>query len=693
MYAKNSTFSKGILFLLAFVLSIPVGYSQDADVKILVPRNTGNKVGKWEKLELGLVLPKDISTAIDAFVGNVVGKDKINPFNPDELSVEAFFECTTGSEKKTHTIYGFYYDEFSRKTDSSNPNEWKWIRNRNDYTLRIRFAPDVIGDWTCKVKLVLNKEKVIEIGQIKFTCVESVSNGEIQLAGTNDARNRYLKYSDKNQMFFPVGLNLVWSRLDELKVGDANVYQKWFEQLAKAKANYVQLSSLPFTHGIEQEALNNYSARMTNAWELDELFKLAEKNGIYVNLLTLIHDEFITGQGWIHKNNHWTNNIYNSSKNGGKTNAVNPLDFFTDEKCKIEFRKRLRYILSRYGYSTSLPIIELLSEVDNAIPKYNEKSAEGKIIRKGFQEWFDEMKKYIKTDLGYSQKLVSASYTQGAHNQFIDNHVYSSSDVILMHLYGRDKFTNYTDRYLSNIVRFKSNIKTKNMPILFDEMGADFFPSLDKCSDITFHNSLWATALMGSFGTGQTWWWDNAIFTEGYEPNLKGIHTFLEDEDFTKTEFISEGLVDNGTKFKGKSKFETYYLKAMDGTKAIGWVHNISFYWANLKESNTCIAKLIEDNNGKSIDQSDNTAYKKVYEKAKAKGKPESKTGAFINLKLSPNTEYIVKWYNTTSGQLNGNTQNIKSSSSGKIKIAIPQINFPDNQYGDLAYKVVKFTR
>jgi hypothetical protein len=680
-------------FLTLLFFSNNNAISQSKEIKILVPENGQPQVGKWEKLELGINISNEVATKIRHFVSNSNEKEKLNPFDPNQVSVEATFQNGTNSSIKEHKIFGFYYGEYSRKQNGTGIDDWQWIVERNDYVLRVRFAPDALGPWVCSIKLILNKTETVDLGKINFVCTANQSKGPIALTGTNDARNRYLKYTESNEMFFPVGMNLVWSKLDELRPSDYTVYTKWFDQLSKAKANFVQLSMLPFTNGIEQEVLNNYSARMTHAWELDQLMLIAEKNGIYVNLLTLIHDEFITGEGWIHKNNHWTNNIYNTVRNKGKTTAVNPIDFFAEQECKTEFKKRLRYILSRYGYSTNIPIIELLSEVDNAIPKYRDKTEEGEKVRKIFKDWFIEMKNYIKNDLGYSEKLVSASYTQGAHNKDIENHVYTDSDVILMHLYGSDNYTNFKGRFIDNIVRYKAYAKTSNAPIIFDEMGADFFPSLDQCSDITFHNSLWATALMGSFGTGQSWWWDNALLSNGFEKNLAGIAKFLEDENFSVREFECAGSVDNGSKFKNKSKFETYYLKAKDGTKLVGWLHNISFYWANLKDVNPCIAKLIEDNSGVSIDKADNTPYRKQYEKGKAKGAPQSKTGYKLQLKLNPETEYIIKWYNTSTGELNGTNQTVKSSSSGKIKFDIPEIVYPANLYGDLGYKIVKFTK
>jgi hypothetical protein len=674
------------------LLSIPALFAQESkDIKIIFPANRGVKVFKWEKLELGIVLPESIAAPVRNFVSDNDEKNKLNPFDPDQLSIEAEFQYVQKSNELTaiNRVFGFYYEEYRRKQEDLYPDKWSWVAKRNDYPMRVRFAPGKTGTWKCHVKIITNKSDVTDLGEITFECIESAYKGQVQLTSEQDLRHRYLQFSEKKEMFFPVGLNLVWSRLDELKVRDHDIYKGWFDQLGNAGANYVQLSSLPFTYGVEQEKLNNYTKRLTNAWEFDELLEMARQKGIYVNLLLLIHDEFGTGAGWIHKNNHWTNNPYNSEKNGGMTNAKGPGDFFTDEKCKDYFKKRLRYILSRYGYSTNLPVLELLSEVDNAIPGYKDNSA----IRTKFKEWFSEMKNYIQKDLGYEGKLVSVSYTQNDQADDITNGVFPLADIILLHFYGRDKYTNFKNRYTENIVAFKSNPLTRYKPIIFDEMGANVYPTLDKNTDIAFHNSLWATALMGSFGTGQSWWWDNALLPNGSEVNFKGIKKFLSDENFTLTEFNSTGLADNSSKFKNKTAYETYFLTAKDGTKVVGWVHSTSFYWANQKNTNPGIAKLIEDNNGKSIDAGDASQYKKDAERGKATGSPLAKPGQKISLQLTPSTEYIVKWYNTVTGEPNGITQNVKSTSSGKLKFDIPPIDVATNTYGDIGFKVVKFSR
>lgn len=668
------------LFIAVLLLSGSLQQANAQQIKLLSPSSSP----KWDKVEIGIRLPQTIEDKVAAFLQKSKGNKGINPFDPQQLSIEAVFTAPDNSKK---TCYGFYYNEFNRTTT-------EWVPITTSHLFRVRMAPHLAGNWSAEIAVVAEGKKEV-LGNVTFNCTAGKNKGEVVATSSSSLSSKFLSLSENKEPFFAIGLNLVWTDLIKNSPADYSKYTQWMDKLANNGANYIQLSSLPFTHGIEWENLGDYSNRMNLAWEFDQLLDYCNQKGLYVNMLALIHDEFLTNPNiWIHQSNHWTNNPYNKNKNGGITNASEPADFFTDEKCKTLFKNRLRYLLSRYGYSTNLPIIELISEVDNAMEGYKDKTPEGAKKKANFKIWFNEMKSYIENDLGYSNKLISVSYTQNDQSEEIDKGVFADADIILLHFYGRGKQTNYTNRYYEHINKFAKNPKTKFKPILFDEMGANVFPGLDKCTDITFHINLWATSFMGTYGTGQNWWWDNAILPKGYETNFKGIHAFMKDENLTAKNFISKTWLNTGSKYKSKTKFEAFYLVSQDGEKALGWLHNTSFWWANQKNSNTEIATLIQNNNGSHIEQADNTAYGNEYKKGKATGAPQAYNGNKITIEgLSSSTEYVIKWYSTLTGELNGITEKVKSSSSGKAKFAIPDINPETNAYGDLGFKVVKFSR
>lgn len=169
-------------------------------------------IPRYDKFELGIKLPPTITQKIDNFFGeypqNVDGintggghngygcvyntsNGNINPYDPDQISVEATFS-TPGQPSKT--IYGFYYREFTYSTGDPNitmPPSYAntyWIEDLNlQYHWRVRFAPKQIGTYTVtwKVKTDNGTTVVCEdnIGQ-SFNVVISNNPGFLKLGQT-----------------------------------------------------------------------------------------------------------------------------------------------------------------------------------------------------------------------------------------------------------------------------------------------------------------------------------------------------------------------------------------------------------------------------------------------------------------------------------------------------------------------------
>ena len=93
------------------------------------------------------------------------------------------------------------------------------------------------------------------------------------------------------------------------------------------------------------------------------MFDLADEEGIYV-LVSLDHHGMyqVANKGWGGKNNFWGTNPYSSAQGGP---CVAPNDFFTSHAAKDIYRKRLRYLVARYGYSPRLVAWQFFNEIDN----------------------------------------------------------------------------------------------------------------------------------------------------------------------------------------------------------------------------------------------------------------------------------------------------------------------------------------
>ena len=130
---------------------------------VLHPQN--NQVPEFEKAEFSIQLPSQVQQYITNFVSGLSGT-LLNPFDPDQISVEATFTSPTNV---IHTIYGFYYRNFqyaiphgssypitswtptSPVNDSSNTSA-RWEPDDSDpHTFKVRFSPDELGNWKFSV--------------------------------------------------------------------------------------------------------------------------------------------------------------------------------------------------------------------------------------------------------------------------------------------------------------------------------------------------------------------------------------------------------------------------------------------------------------------------------------------------------------------------------------------------------------
>ncbi|MCI5057014.1 MAG: hypothetical protein MRY83_12945, partial [Flavobacteriales bacterium] len=116
---------------------------------------------------------------------------------------------------------------------------------------------------------------------------------------------------------------------------------------------------------------------------------------------------------------------------------------------------------------------------------------------------------------------------------------------------------------------------------------------------------------------------------------------------------------------KKKSNVNTFYLKASSDDYAVGWVHNTTYWWGNLKNQNDCIGSIANRDGKIKLEDSDTDNYD-YYE-----FEPIPIEDALIRLKISRKSNYRVRWFSTLTGdELNKFEQNI----SGSEKIKVPPL-------------------
>lgn len=605
---------------------------------------------KNEKIELGVIPPSNVKNAVDqwltknkvdrifqqiAYANVVTGSPDINPFDENEIKVKAVFKHV--STLTTYTREGFYYRNFETynspvatlKNWGGNPvpncpNSYacnenntsnttvqnKWREISDPYDFRIRFSPDRGGLWEVRITLEakLNGTTVnVAYPVMTFSCQATTNsyNGYLNSGLLKlNANGRFLQFAQTGKTFIPVGQNS-WDAIpgNDLYGGEcwgknrSDYLQRFYAQLSfvrQSEGNFFRIGSNAYDFDIEWEKLGNYDTRMCTAWEVDSLVNYAHKNGLYFIYNLISHHSFwwawhcpdpagqcnLSGRG---HSNSWNSNPYRNllGQNG-------PWDYFSNQTAKQMVKQKLRYIISRWGYSTNIAAWEILDEPTGV--KQCHPSTSGKTeaqFETEMIDWFREMSDYIKTTLG-DQHLITASYDP----YIIRNH--PNIDIAQYHSYYNREDGNYKIRS-EEIKLFHATNPGINKPLFFGEMGTRP-EALEKEMDVQFHNDYWATLMMGDLGPGLSWHYrynDN----NGSDSTIRAIRKFTNNEELAANTFQ---VGKNRTyHFQPDSfKYEGYYLTRNDRKHTIGWVHNRSYYIQNYARSfgNQTQINLYSDN-------------------------------------------------------------------------------------------------
>lgn len=643
-------------------------------IKILDPSN--GIVGKYNKIELGVRLPDNIKQAVDDFLG---GGSGTNPYDPDQLSVEATFSSTFdifgGPIPYEKTIYGFYYRDYERNVPG-------WNEQFTPYHWRVRYAPPFEGDWAVEVKVFWNGNEVsgLDCFETTFECVPSNNPGYLKV----DDTKRYLEFTNGDP-FFAIGMNIAWPTgtcvdFPDLS-GEFKEHFDFITALADANGNTVRLIPRATGHSIEWETLGNYDNRQNVAWEMDQIFEFAESNDLYIIFDLENHTEFVI-QNPSGCPTTWSINPYNTQLLN-TPNDVKP--FFTNPTAKEFFKKKLRYIVARWGYSSHLAAWELFSEVSqvgikligvdqNGNPIYGGTPySNDAAFRDDVEAWHNEMAGFISTTLGDQQHLISTSYAgfpSTPDATFFSNQI----DFTSYHTYQPERNANVSGRF--SLTDAFTNIFDK--PFIFGEMGALNTSLIDNCHPVTFHNAIWSTSFMGGFGCGLNWWWDNAIINNGYQSNFTALAAFMQGIDFESHNYWPQRYPTNPSATDDSNPIlEAFTLKSADKQRAIGWVHNRTNYWGNLGNPNCYFVDEFNIPHFEALD--DDASY------SSPATIPGNVTFKIINLMALK--KYKIEWYRTSNGAFWFSM--IKTTNpSGTLNVTAPNMN-PTNGH-DFAYKIYR---
>lgn len=614
------------------------------------------EVLKLEKLEIGVRLPVEINYKVENFVAGIRAdsSELINPYLEWELKVQAVFFHENGLD--SIVVDGFYTKRFRpymvkslpvpRDGESYADEEYNalggWNEIYRDFPFRIRFAPPETGRWRYVVRITTPHHDLYS-AESYFSVIESGNKGYLKV----NRNQRFLELGGTS--FYPVGMNAPWPashpefdpelyqyhtsvsqgktyyRPELYRTGVAvpRVYQTYKEVLGKmndAGVNYFRTIMTPVSTEIEWEKLGDYTQRLSQAQEMDEILELAEERNMYIHWDMASHFTFkynvysIAYWDWI-DNDGTPSYAYKSA-----LNLDHPTDFFKSEEARKYYKQRLRYILARWGYSTHIGVFELICEISNIGSELDDNDAYYHAHHQVYEDWQAEMGAYIKSQYNGKVHLLTASYSGEKHTDDATFFKSATYDVMTSNIYdfGEPDFSSFFTKYISR--RFlnespdnsKENVYTMECtgegkdqqcawnvkPMIFSE--TDPIQVLRNCeqSTVELNRSLWQSIFSGLAASLS---WTSWQFTGNYaiygQMNAfmadidlgngnwhPGASRLVEDDSLKRWEFEpSYAAAMNAA----ESKADIAYLRSGDLTSAIGVLSNKTY---NIYNADSCLA-------------------------------------------------------------------------------------------------------
>ena len=486
---------------------------------------SSGSVGRYEKLEI---------------ICNGITTSYSNPFDPNQVSVEGYFTDPDGVQEE---VNGFWYEEYVRSlagghevvTASGSPH---W---------RVRYAPKKVGSYSCYVT-VTDAGGTVQSETRQFTVAGSDNPGFLHVSEENP---RYFEF-DSGEGFFGVALNAGWWGSTK-----TYSYDDYFGKMLQYKANLARMYVMNCQDGDHPEGYiewvltiqdrdlgSNYD--MADAWRFDYLLELAEQNGIYIHLTT---EEFVSGFTHI-----WQANLYNSA-NGGTCTYVG--DFFADPTAKQYHKRMLRYLVARYGYSTSIAIWDLTHEVNEL------QWQPGSWSWTDLYDWHQEMAAAIRQYDPYDHIIGTNT---GSFNVFPDLYGLPEMEFGAIHSYyvpgWQDRPSDPLGQDMAALIDYYSSALRRTVPnkpninagfgVLASNWGISEYTdgtAPDDFDGINLHNGLWSGLMSGLAATPYIWQWSYCFAHPAWLEHYTGMANFMAGEDLVSADLApisSQPILNNG---------------------------------------------------------------------------------------------------------------------------------------------------
>jgi hypothetical protein len=424
----------------------------------------------------------------------------LNPFADDSLIVKMILTSPSGMQIEK---YGFFYREAAfNQPHIYNPFDANAYALGEDltnplsrYYFRFRFAPNEVDaniPWQFTISISVNPVNYLSCSPapnflpytfsgFKFICDPPLPQNK-GFVKVNSDNTQYLQFSNGDP-FFPIGENLSGGHNDcALGINDPThgLHPDWsgsfpiynplqidfentkniIDELSSAGANYVRLWLGKDNFNVEYHNLGVYDQfyspprcdnEPTNwgtwrgnsqytCWLLDQVFNQMHDKGMYAQIVVDPTYPKKGGMSW-----DWGDYAYvKYLASVGNHRYDNTLEYLTNANLRYFWKRKYKYILSRWGYSTNLAVIETFNEIDQLLGFAPEQNAGGlcypdystintgtdaythqyvfspseiDAVRGALEDWHIDILGYAKS-IDENKHLHSVSFTDGGLNDY-----------------------------------------------------------------------------------------------------------------------------------------------------------------------------------------------------------------------------------------------------------------------------------
>ncbi|NQT88806.1 cellulase family glycosylhydrolase, partial [bacterium] len=416
-----------------------------------------------------------------------------NAFLPGQ--VRAWGTVTAPSGKAVR-VGAFYARDFTRSRQRGTER----LDPVGHGTWRVRYTPSEVGAHQVVVHAA-SGGKTAASAPMAFEAIRATGQRFLHAS-----RGRWL-HTAAGAPVILVGYNTCWPE------SQAPTYEMEgvLDGMARDGLNATRLWLCSWGIGIEGQRPDAY--RLADAWRLDALLRRARERGIYVqlcldNLADLASEKRAATNPYL-------------AANGGPCRT--PEAFFTSPRARAQHRRRLAYLVARYGSYTSVLAWELCNELDYAAGGRQDAA---------LLAWARETAQAVKASDPYGHPVTVGL---GPRSSWRALWALDAVDVVQAHSYIRKPLELHpaTELDAAALILQRTDEHAKGgKPLLITEFGflgtRDFNPlnEADR-TGVHLHNAIWASALGGSAGAAMAWWWDTSVREHNLAYHYAALAKFL----------------------------------------------------------------------------------------------------------------------------------------------------------------------